>query len=1153
MKIVSNRFSILCVALGLALFLTHQSQAQVVASDVASNYSSGVSAGTTGGTGFGPWAIATSGSGGYSGFFTGDPASGEMTGLPNPSFGLYAHSGTGTSVRAMRPFSNALSVGQTFSVKLAVNWDSQNGNKGIRLLSGGTNGTQIANIQHGGFPGNMTFQGASNTTAAVAISDAGYGTGPMTWSFTLSNATTLRVSSTARNGSTNVVFTTNIAVSAIPDAVEFYASNLQADNDRRQPYFNNLQISQGDGRPPTVTLSNTLVALQVGTDYTASVASATDDFDGLITTISNNSATILTSTARNTPGTYTVTYSATDVANNTGTATQTVVVHAAGAFASQYSSVAAPGLFNGWANDGSRQNRLFKYENFKWRLLYYFDAAAGTNAPYLITANNEYAIKWGVGGARGAGNASLNPTVDAAGWYVFDLNELTDSASLAKLPATPDVESDGIPDVWESFFGQQLASPLTDLVPGTIYNDTVGGTKTAKQAYDDGENPVADVVSPTISLAAGVLKFSLVATNTSVTLSTNQVTASDNVTANTNLLYEIKVDGSPFDPTADTFNTTTNTFRTVVYNVFDQAGNMGSVERVIAVGDPEPGWRKLQGPATNTISTIGSATIYGRIFIAGVTSGAGQAANITAELGVNSANTDPSTWTTPGVWRAATYNLGVTGGDDEYQATVNGSDLTAGTYFYAYRFKIGDGVWRYAGMNAAGTDGGPWDSTNGNGTLVVNQAQVRNVTFAVNMGVQRELGNFNPDSDKVYLVGEVTDWGTGVEMVREGTTDVFKLTRQIEGALGTNLNYKFKSGAAGAANGGYEDDQDPVAPNDQPRVLTLAAVDNPQLLTEVFFNNVSQVRSLTFKVDMGVQITKGLFAHGDPIQVRFGDFNATNRSLTREGSTTIYSGTYAVAGNAGSAFEYKFWRTNSATNTTFEQVDTNALVNRSYSLGSNGVAVTLSPTPFFSNDDGVGPVITLTGANPLNLANGATWTDPGATAADVAEGTSTSITGTGDVNTLLAGEYTVTYSASDAAGNAGTAVTRTVIVAAAPSGSTFASWRGTNAATPELLTQYAFGAFSPSNAVNRSNLPTGGVNGSNLVLTYHVRADANNANLVVPQLSGNLADTNSWNTNGITHSEVATNTVDGVSVVRKTASVPIDSTNRKFLRLKIAE
>jgi hypothetical protein len=1139
MNLVSNRFSILCAVLGLAVFSSSSFSQTTNAVDNASNYSGGWTNGANGGTGFGPWNLSSGG--GSAGNFVGNPASAGIAGMNANSFGLYAN-GTGSPyVNAERTISNPLVTGQTLSFKWSINYDSGgSGNKGFNL-SAGTN--EIFNINNGG-------------TAAITLNGASvnfnYGTNAMTWSFTRSGSNSIFIVANGRDGVGT--YSTNVVVSnAAIDKIKFYASSLQS-GDQAQPYFNDFLITTttADIVPPAITLSQKLVAVPVNGTYTADAgATATDDVSTDVTSsITNDASTAVNLSAA---GTYTVTYTARDAANNAGTATQTVVVHPVGTFASQYSSVAAPGLFNGWANDGSRQNRLFKYENFKWRMLYYFDTAAGSNAPYLITANSGYAIKWGFGGARGAGNASLNPTVDAAGWYVFELNELTDSASLAKLAATPDGEPDGIPDVWESFFGQQLASPLTDLVPGTIYNDTVGGTKTAKQAYDTGDNPVSDSIPPTINLASGVAKFTLVSANSNVILANSDVVVGDNITATNNLQQQIKVDGAVFDPANDTFNTTTNALRLVTYEVFDQANNPASVDRVIAVGDPEPNWRKLQGPLTNTITTISSATIYGRIYIIGATPGVGQVPNITAELGVNSANTDPSTWTTPGVWRAATYNLGVTGGDDEYQATVNGSDLTAGTYFYAYRFKIGDGVWRYAGMNAAGTDGGPWDSTNGNGTLVVNQAQVRNVTFAVNMGVQRELGNFNPDSDKVYLVGEVTDWGTGVEMVREGTTDVFKLTRQIEGALGTNLNYKFKSGAAGAANGGYEDDQDPVAPNDQPRVLTLAAVDNPQLLTEVFFNNVSQVRSLTFKVDMGVQITKGLFAHGDPIQVRFGDFNATNRSLTREGSTTIYSGTYAVAGNAGSAFEYKFWRTNSATNTTFEQVDTNALVNRSYSLGSNGVAVTLSPTPFFSNDDGVGPVITLTGANPLNLANGATWTDPGATAADVAEGTSTSNTGTGDVNTLLAGEYTVTYNASDAAGNAGTAVTRTVIVAAAPSGSTFASWRGTNAATPELLTQYAFGAFSPSNAVNRSNLPTGGVNGSNLVLTYHVRADANNANLVVPQLSGNLADTNSWNTNGITHSEVATNTVDGVSVVRKTASVPIDSTNRKFLRLKIAE
>jgi len=143
--------------------------------------------------------------------------------------------------------------------------------------------------------------------------------------------------------------------------------------------------------------------------------------------------------------------------------------------------------------------------------------------------------------------------------------------------------------------------------------------------------------------------------------------------------------------------------------------------------------------------------------------------------------------------------------------------------------------------------------------------------------------------------------------------------------------------------------------------------------------------------------------------------------------------------------------------------------------------------------------------------------------------------------------YTVTAS------NSGGSTTASVTISVAAGGSTFAGWRGANPASADLLMQYAYGAASPTTPLNRSNLPSGGVNGSNLVLTYFVRQDAQNANLVIPQMSANLADTNTWNTNGIIHANLGTNSVDGVDVVKKTASVPIDSTNRKFLRLKISE
>ncbi|TCM97871.1 S-layer family protein [Paenibacillus sp. BK033] len=88
--------------------------------------------------------------------------------------------------------------------------------------------------------------------------------------------------------------------------------------------------------------------------------------------------------------------------------------------------------------------------------------------------------------------------------------------------------------------------------------------------------------------------------------------------------------------------------------------------------------------------------------------------------------------------------------------------------------------------------------------------------------------------------------------------------------------------------------------------------------------------------------------------------------------------------------------------------------------------------------DTVKPVIRLLGDATVNLANGASYTDTGATASDDRDG---DITGqivrtiTNNVNngttldTSVAGTYTFHYNVSDAAGNAADEVTRTVIVA----------------------------------------------------------------------------------------------------------------------------
>ena len=244
----------LVAAITLAFALTAgQLGAQLIGYDTAANYS-GVTTGTNGGTGFGPWTVtANSGSNFFAGIFVGNPGSAGITGLANPSFGMYANpAGLGAAVFASRSFSNALTTNQTFSVKWAVNWDADTGGKGFRIFSGGTNGIQLAQVRQGGFPGDITFQGATNSASANAITN--YGNGPMTWSFKMTTPTTLEVTSTPRDGSTNIAFTTNLTVAAAPDSVVFYATNMTT-SDNRQPYFNDLLIFSGEQPPVTAPIT----------------------------------------------------------------------------------------------------------------------------------------------------------------------------------------------------------------------------------------------------------------------------------------------------------------------------------------------------------------------------------------------------------------------------------------------------------------------------------------------------------------------------------------------------------------------------------------------------------------------------------------------------------------------------------------------------------------------------------------------------------------------------------------------------------------------------------------------------------------------------------------------------------------------------------
>jgi uncharacterized repeat protein (TIGR01451 family) len=77
--------------------------------------------------------------------------------------------------------------------------------------------------------------------------------------------------------------------------------------------------------------------------------------------------------------------------------------------------------------------------------------------------------------------------------------------------------------------------------------------------------------------------------------------------------------------------------------------------------------------------------------------------------------------------------------------------------------------------------------------------------------------------------------------------------------------------------------------------------------------------------------------------------------------------------------------------------------------------------------DPTAPTIAMNGASPMVVECHSVFTDPGATATDNCNGTFAA-TATSNVDANVVGNYTITYTASDAAGNAATPVVRNVTV-----------------------------------------------------------------------------------------------------------------------------
>jgi len=297
-----------------------------------------------------------------------------------------------------------------------------------------------------------------------------------------------------------------------------------------------------------------------------------------------------------------------------------------------------------------------------------------------------------------------------------------------------------------------------------------------------------DVTPPSITLQGD--KLVQVAVGGTYTPPDPAVTVSDDVTTTGNIV----VTASPLD-------TSTAGLKTITYTAKDEANNDASVTRIVLVGEltatTADTYYNLHFPSTLTLNPTSSGSVYGQIYVKGATLGAGQTPNIQAWIGVNSANTDPSTWDNA-VWKLATYNSGQTGNNDEYSKSLAGADYPVGNYYYATRWQVAAGAFTYGGTT------GPWNGTTSvNGALSV--VPVRDVTFAVDMNVQISKGTFIPTSGQgVELKGSFNNgWNAaGVAMSDLDEDGIYTVTLPIQGNASDSVVYKFR--VTGSALGGLE-------------------------------------------------------------------------------------------------------------------------------------------------------------------------------------------------------------------------------------------------------------------------------------------------------------------------------------------------------------
>lgn len=208
------------------------------------------------------------------------------------------------------------------------------------------------------------------------------------------------------------------------------------------------------------------------------------------------------------------------------------------------------------------------------------------------------------------------------------------------------------------------------------------------------------------------------------------------------------------------------------------------------------------------------------------------------------------------------------------------------------------------------------------------------VKFQVNMGIQEQLGTFDPLTDSVVvrgdwqtMAGDSIDWGGYMWLLTpsSGDPNIYEITVDFpDSAASHTINYKYVK--VHNASDTWESIDN--------RTYDITG-DASQIIPVVYFNDVSSVGitvNITFQADMTTLLSEGFTPGTDSIEVRgdtapldWGPGVLMDQDFI---DPTLYTVTLEFTGNPGSTIQWKFHcdPANSFTNGGWESITDNRTI-----------------------------------------------------------------------------------------------------------------------------------------------------------------------------------------------------------------------------------